>query len=107
MTEGQRTDGERMATLEEQVRGMRHDFNDFKQEMKQTVQTFFTLHKEYMPRIEAEREDAEIRKEIEDLKTEVRRLAGRPTWTVAGVFTGSIAVIAVLITVITAYMGKH
>lgn len=111
-----RAEGERLATLEEQVRGMRYDFNSLRDEMKQTMGTFLqhvtSMQRDYISRVDLEREldhrDQKERERMERigvLEDEVERLKGRPTWTVAGVFTGAVAVIAILVSIIVVFLN--
>jgi len=112
-----KSEGERLATLEEQVRGMRYDFNSLREEMKQTMGTFLqhvaAMQKDYVPRAEFEREmlhrdtkEKERMERVGELEESVEKLRGRPTWTVAGLFTGSVAIITILVSIIAAYIGK-
>lgn len=113
----QNNSGERLATLEAEVRGMRNDFLALRDEMKQTMGTFLghvtSMQREYISRAEFDREmvhrdlvEKDRIQRIDDLEQTVERIGGRPSWSVAGVFTGAVAIIAVLVTVLVVFLDK-
>lgn len=109
--------GERLARLEEHVKAMRHDFNSLRDEMKTTMSTFIghitTLQKDYISRSEFDREmehrdrkETERMERIGDLEDKVDDLHGRPSWSIVSVLTVSVAIIAILATIIAAYISN-
>jgi hypothetical protein len=81
--------GERLARIEEQLKGVREDIIEMKESIAVATKIMGELHISYIPRTEAEKAESIQNKRIERLERDVEKLKLWRSW-----LTGIIAVLS-------------